>query len=145
MAKYMTMKKNEDISENQKEIRNLHLEIQKYKSDLQFINDELIFMGNMLDSYIFEPDTPNLFERLQEYKTHLKTCTNKKETIIDQLSIHENNIGGLLDHKNIPINPVDYENHEKLKKSVQNFMNDYQKLKTEFFNYTGGILKKHKP
>ncbi len=139
------MKNTETTSETQNKIRNVHLEIQRYKSNLQFIKDELIFMGKMLNSYIFEPNTPNLFERLQEYKTHLKTCTDKKEAILKHLSHHQKNIGELLEHTNIPINPVDFENHERLKESIQNFMNDYQKLKIEFFNYTGGILKKHKP
>ncbi|MFX0557919.1 hypothetical protein ACOCEA_14055 [Maribacter sp. CXY002] len=139
------MKKNEPNSEIKKNIEELHWEIQDFKSNLQFINDEIAFMNNMLDSYIFEPDTPNLFERLQEYKAHLKKCTEKKQEVQNQISKHENNLGGLLERNEIPLDPIDFLKHEKLKNSIKNYMNDYQKLKTEFYNYTGGILKKHKP
>ena len=51
-----------------------HTTTKNWISSLQFIEDELRFIENLMCSYVFEPDTPNLFERLQDYKERVQIC-----------------------------------------------------------------------
>ena len=53
-------------------IQKLHLETQQWNSSFFLMNDELLFIEQLLHSYVFEPNTPNLFERLQDYLERLK-------------------------------------------------------------------------
>ena len=53
-------------------LKNLHFETLEWKSNLQFIQGEVNFINQLLHSYVFEPTTPNLFEKLQEYREKIK-------------------------------------------------------------------------
>ena len=122
----------------------LHLESKQWMSSLNFIRDEIIFIGHLLDSYIFEPDTPNLFERLQDYREHLTRIIDTNTAVTEQIGIHDNDLGGMLECKDKSCDWTYYQKHEKLKAAVVELMRDFQNFKSDIFNYAGGILKKHK-
>lgn len=123
----------------------LHLECQNWKSGLQFMEDELLFIERLLNSYVFEPNTPNLFERLSDYQQRLiKTRVDKKEAV-GQIARHRKDLGGMLECTDSECDLTYYLKHEKLKAKVLSCQQDFRHLKTEIFNYAGGILKKRKP
>jgi hypothetical protein len=136
----------EHISKGQeKKVEELHWEIQRWKSNFQFMDDELLFIGRLMDSYIFEPNTPNLFERLQNYKTRIKKIDALKKKVRDEISKHENTLGGMLECTDSACDLSYYRKHDKLQSQVDACFEDFQKLKSEIFNYAGGILKRRKP
>jgi hypothetical protein len=122
-----------------------HLESQQWASDLHFIKDEIIFIGHLLEAYIFEPDTPNLFERLQDYRERLKKITDSTSRAIAQIGVHDNLLGGMLECKDEAYDATYLQKHEQLKAEVTDLRMDFQTFKLEIFNYAGGILKKRKP
>jgi len=136
----------EHLARDQEEkVNELHWEIQQWKSNFRFIDDEIMFITHLLDSYIFEPNTPNLFERLQNYKARLKKLKSTKAKLQSQISIQENNLGGMLECTE-NTSDLEYCNkHEKLQTLVDDCISKFQELKSEIFNYAGGILKKRKP
>lgn len=107
------------------------------------MNDEIIILMRLLNSYIFGPDT--LFERLQDYRTSLKEIESFQEKILYCVLNHENNLGGTLDCKDTISNSTYYDNHDKLPTEVKSCLGDFQNLKAEILNYAGGILKKCRP
>ncbi|WP_281541250.1 hypothetical protein [Maribacter aestuarii] len=136
----------EHISTGQeKKVEELHWEIQRWKSNFQFMDDELLFIGRLMDSYIFEPNTPNLFERLQNYKTRIKKIDTSKKKVRDEISKHENTLGGMLECTDSACDLTYYRKHDKLQSQVDACFEDFRKLKSEIFNYAGGILKRRKP
>ncbi len=139
------MKKELINTGQEKKVEELHWEIQQWKSHFQFMEDELTFIEHLLNSYAFQPNTPNLFERLQDYKTHIKKVKTTKKEIRDHISIHENTLGGMLECTDSAYDLNYFLKHEKLQAKVNNCFEDFQKLKSEIFNYAGGILKKRKP
>lgn len=126
-------------------IQKLHLDTQKWKSSFFLMNDELVFIEQLLHSYIFEPNTPNLFERLQDYLERLKHIKTDKTNLQDLMVQHENNLGGSIECKNSKFDEDVYVEHEKLKANVVNCLQQFQILKSEIFNYAGGILKRRRP
>lgn len=139
------MEKEKNKTVQQKKVEELHWEIQQWKSNFQFMADELIFIVRLLDSYIFEPNTPNLFERLQEYNTRIKSVQEMNKKVRDDISQHENTLGGMLDCTHGSCDLSYYRRHDALQTKVANCFEDFQKLKSEIFNYAGGILKRRKP
>ena len=128
-----------------KEMELLHLESQQWTSDLYFIKDEIIFIGHLLDAYIFEPDTPNLFERLQGYRERLRKITDTTSMAAAQISVHDNFLGGMLECKDKVHDSTYLQKHYLLKAEVTDLRTDFQNFKSEIFNYAGGILRKRKP
>ena len=128
-----------------KKVEELHFELQGWKSNLHFIKDELIFIDHLLNSYVFQPNTPNLFERLQDYQYRLKKTKNDKKQLQKAIIPHENKLGGMMECADEYCDSQYYKNHDLLKANVVDFISNFRALKSEIFNYTGEILKKRKP
>lgn len=126
-------------------LQKLHLDVQKWRSSFFLINDELIFIEQLLHSYVFEPNTPNLFERLQDYLERLKRIKSDITNVNKLIVQHENNLGGSIECRNVKCDEDVHVEHGKLKANVANCLQKFKILKTEIFNYAGGILKKRKP
>ena len=126
-------------------VEELYRDTKRWKSSFQFTANEMLFLERLLNSYVFEPNTPNLFERLLDYQERLKRTISKKTEVTDRIRKHENNLGGMLECTDSSCDLEYYRKHEQLKAEVVSFREDFRQLKTEIFNYAGGILKKRKP
>ncbi len=122
----------------------LHNDCRYWQSTLCFINDEIVFIKRLLSSYIFEPNTPNLFERLQDYQERIRSVEQKRAQVLDNITSHDNSLGGILECADDACFDGFEHKHEVLKSTVVTFNEEFKLLKSEIFNYAGGILKKRK-
>ncbi|MBQ4820941.1 hypothetical protein [Aquimarina sp. MMG016] len=129
---------------SEKELKEIHLDALAWKSSLQFIEGEVSFIKQLLNSYVFEPTTPNLFERLQEFREKITKVEEEIDTIYQAIRKHESELGGILDCDTVSYDHYHYQNHQLLGDTYINFHNDFQELKSDVFRYAGGILKKKK-
>ena len=130
-------------SQKNKKVKELHWKTQQWKTHFQSMDDELILAERLLDTQIFQPKTRNLFERIQEYKIRIKNIKNTKIALLTDISIHENNLGSMLDCTDNECEFTLYLNHEKLRTKVDICFENFQKLKFEIFNFSGGVLNVH--
>lgn len=128
-----------------KRIEILHCESQQLKSHLQFMLDEITFIDHLLNSYLFEPNTPNLFERLQNFTAQIHKQIRKREQLVLLIEQHENDLGAMLQYAENSCGTVYCVKHEKLRAEVIACLEGFRDLKTEVFLYAGEILKKRKP
>lgn len=128
-----------------KKVEDLYWDTKHWKSMLKFMEDEIIFMERLLSSYIFEPNTPNLFERLQDYQKRLVIAKTEKGQVRINISKHENDLAGMMECTDSSCDSAYYQKHDRLKAEVVSCTEHFQILKSEIFNYAGGILKKRKP
>lgn len=131
--------------ENTKKAQELYLELQKWKSYIYFIDDEQLFMDRLLNSYIFEPSTPNLFERLELFKQKFAISKKKKQNLKKVFAEHEGKLGGILECTSAYCDATYNKKHKKFLQKVTAYVEDYIKLKSEVYEYAGSILKKRKP
>ncbi|PWL37661.1 hypothetical protein DKG77_15290 [Flagellimonas aquimarina] len=131
--------------QQEKKMEELHWELQKWKSQIQFIQDEMLFIEGLLKSYVFEPRTPNLFERLEIFKQKFTESKKEKKNLKRLIAIHENNIGGILECTSAKCDLAYYKKHMNLDSMVSKHFDEYLKLKAEVYNYAGAVLKKKKP
>ena len=136
---------NQTEDRKQNTFEKLHFDTQKWKSSFFLMKDELVFIEQLLHSYVFEPNTVNLFERLQDYLERLKHIKDDKTNMLKLIVHHENNLGGSIECKNGKCDETVNVEHEKLKANVANCLQKFQILKSEIFNYAGGILKRRRP
>ncbi len=126
-------------------VEELYRDTKRWKSCFHFNSDEMLFLERLLNSYVFEPNTPNLFERLRDFHERLKKSITVKSDVTDRIRKHEANLGGMLQCTDSSCDLEYYSKHEQLKAEVTGFQEDFRQLKSEIFNYAGGILKKRKP
>ena len=130
----------------EKKIQDLHFELQQWQSNIDFIQDEIQFMDKLLHSYVFEPRTPNLFERLEQFKKGLLVSKENQESLKVEIINHENEIGGIMECSSLSILDSEYcKKHEALKEKILRYFEDYHKLKSAVYAYAGSILKQRKP
>ncbi len=139
------MEKSKIKPEQEKKVELLYAESHNWKSSLYLVSDEVTFIDNLLNSYVFEPNTPNLFERLQKYQAQIKKNKERKITVLDSIDKHQKDLGGMLECTDYACDLGYYQKHEAIKAEVVGFLENFQLLKSEIFNYAGGILKKRKP
>lgn len=121
-----------------------HRVCQEWISAVLFALDELHFIENLLNSYVFEPNTPNLFERLQDYHARLEKAKIELKSLNKLIHSHEQELGGLLEYMNMH-NDLDFDKeHEQLWHKTKETLGKFGMLKSEIFQYAGGILKKRK-
>lgn len=140
------MNNEQSVTENEqaKKVDKLHWDVRHWKSTLRFMQDEMLFIDRLLSSYVFEPNTPNLFERLQDYQQRLKTAKKRKTKVMQLISRHKNDLGGMLECKDEACDLGFYQKHDSLKAEVVDCVSKFQDLKGDVFNYAGSILKKRK-
>ncbi len=123
----------------------MHDELQNWKSYLLFIEDEMAFIQRLLDSYVFEPRTPNLFERLETFKQHFDTSKKNRKSLTETIKKHENGLGGIFECTQDECDGHYYEKHQSLKKKFADYIQGYIKLKKEVYDYAGSVLKRKSP
>lgn len=133
-----------DTNFSEKELRNIHFETLEWKSSIQFIQGEILFMNQLLQSYVFEPTTPNLFERLQGFKLGIENLEKEVKKLQEEIQKHENELGGILECDTISCDTYYAENHNRITALFKSFYKEFQTLKYEVFKYAGGILKTKK-
>ena len=134
----------ETIAANGQNVEALHRDSQKWISAIHFIQDEMSFIEKLLRSYVFEPTTPNLFERLQDYLSRLGRAKLNLSSLSKCIQSYEYELGGILECHTLPPD-IDLERkHEDLKKDMEEYQGKFTMLKSEIFNYAGGILRKRK-
>jgi hypothetical protein len=128
-----------------KKVEELQTDCKYWISTFNFFEEEIIFIKKLLDSFAFEPNTPNLFERLQDFKKRLAAVNIEWKSSKESILQHENNLVGMLKCKDKTCDLTFYNAHNILKKQVLENFDNFKILKSEIFNYAGGILKNNKP
>ncbi len=123
-------------------IEALHQESKKWISHLFFMADEIVFFDNLLDSYVFEPDTPILFEDLQKFQGRLMQSKERCSKIIGEIVEHENKLGGLIEILNSTLDQAYQTKHQQYRKEVEDCLDDFRRLKSNLYVYAAAILKK---
>ncbi len=134
----------EDISEKkQRDTELWYREVHKWISEIHFAQDEMDFVKKLLNSDVYEDKTPNLFERLQEYLGLVASFEGELEDFESDLLRYENELGTFLEL----IVPNDAElksRHLELGQNLGVILGKFRMLKSEIFQYTGGILRKRR-
>ncbi|SHJ86624.1 hypothetical protein [Maribacter aquivivus] len=134
------MAKQQITSKQNEKLKELHWKIQQWKIQFQVIDDEILFLERLLNSSAFKSNTPNLFERLEGYKTKIEELKYNIKTIRNSISVHENSLGEMFDVPENNNNQYYYQAHNQLKSNMSDCFKKFQILKCEIFNYTGTIL-----
>ncbi|NNM17907.1 MAG: hypothetical protein HKP24_04990 [Croceitalea sp.] len=122
-----------------------HHLLQNWQSQLQFITDELAFIDKLLNSYGFEPQTPNLFERLELFKTKLAQSKQEKKELLKALVAQENMVDGSFECNDGKCDDAFCRSFNQLMDKITIYFANYQALKLDIYAYAGSILKKRKP
>jgi len=122
-------------------IEKLHWHVQHWKSDLKFMKDETIFIERLLNAPIFKLNTPDLLEKLQGYQNQLITYKVRKNKLMHFISIHENQLGRVMESTSENVVTNFYHNHDDLEMELLDCTDNFKSLKEDIYNYIRMNLK----
>jgi len=126
-----------------KKTRGKHFsEISKWENSLMIVSEEIKFLGKLLSTGIFEPNIPNLYERLQQYSKKLQDLKNEEIFLEKEIEKHKTDFAKEFEENEEQKDSLIKRTHIQLKKNINAFLKKYSELKLEIFNFTGNILKK---
>jgi len=115
-------------------------EISKWENSLIIVSEEIKFLGKLLSPGIFEPNIPNLNERLQQYSKKLQDLKNEEILLGKEIEKHKTGFAKELEEEQK--DSLIKRTHIQLRKNINAFLKINSGLKLEIFHFTGNILKK---
>ncbi len=123
----------------------MHEASKRWMSALKFTRDEQLFLNDLVKSYTIELTDGTVFD---ESKKIVNTILYEEEKVIwlmKKVQAHENRL-------EIMVNNVDQiakeraytKTHWELDTEIQQYMTDYQNIKTRLFKLISKVLKKQK-
>lgn len=125
-------------------ISKIHQDILSWKSNLEFMKSEIGFIHQLLNSYIFEPDTPDLFKKIQGYKEEFQEIEKTIVSLESKLKDHENKLSGTLECDTVLCDNYYSQQHSDIETFFCNFQENYKDNKASVFAYASEMLKKRK-
>ncbi len=115
-------------------------EAAQWQMELEFISIEIPFLVQILKSYPFHSQRPNLFERLQLFIQQLESLEEFRILTLDKISTHKKNLLAMkkMGRTNSSFSKI---NHKIIEEDYTNFLLEYQQLKWEIFEYSNTILE----
>lgn len=104
------------------------------------MENEIQFINRLLNCNAYKENTPNLFERLQQFKHEIATKTREVTNFKKEITEYEDKLKGILECQDISCETYYLDNHKSLKDRFEEFFIGFNEYKTKVFNYTGSIL-----
>ena len=119
-------------------------DVKVWKSNISLAKDEIRFIDSLTQSYVFEPKTPNLFERLEQFKSEVFKNKNWLNKLQKLLTKHDLELSGMMECDTVACDVSFEQRHLTIQENYREFINAYSHTKAEIFDYCGNILKKRK-
>lgn len=112
-----------------------HKEHREWISSLDFYQDEIRIFQKELEKVLFEfPDLYSIIEHVDEYQNILSKKISQVSDFRIQIILHERH---LTDRESI--NELDIWGHAEIRRKLEKFVTDFEKLKVNF----RGFVSKH--
>ena len=117
-----------------------HHDAQWWRTAVGYFEIDTHFIEWLLSTKIYKENTPNLFERLQQFKHELSIRNRTIKNFKKELEVYETKLMGILECQDISCDTYYLENHNDLKNRFEEFYTSFNTYKTNVFNYIAGVL-----
>lgn len=130
-------------SANEKSFEELQADTKEWDKLFQTNTDEILFVKQLLTSDVFEGNTPNLYENLQQYFDLLEDLKAEKIDLHEELHNHKNDLNGMMECEDISCESFYYTQHLDLEKRIKKHLSRFENLKIKIFRFCTPLLRKN--
>ncbi|HET8753295.1 MAG TPA: hypothetical protein VFM59_02960 [Salinimicrobium sp.] len=120
---------------------NLFTDVNKWKSEVTFINLENRFYKKLFSSSLIEKTTINK-QDIQFLQKELEALQAKNEKLEDKLQEFTNELEGIKECDDLQCETFFLNNHQQFKIDIENYFFQNRNLKTLIFSYIENGIKK---
>ncbi|MCM4160856.1 hypothetical protein FHG64_00650 [Antarcticibacterium flavum] len=123
----------------------MHISCLQWLSEIHFIEDEHIFLEDMLREYTLPVLEAHFYEKARNLITELSTLDKRRADLKTRLLRHRNRLEIMVDGKDQLEEETEYKDeHRRLKNEMGHFNQKYRNLKQEIFLTVSKALKDQK-
>lgn len=117
----------------------------QWMSELKFAKDEQFFLNDLVKAHTMELVDSVVFDESKEVIDAILKSEKKVIELMKKVQLHENLLEVMVnDVSGLKMENAYIETHWQLTSEVQNYMDEYRKLKTRLFQLVSGIMKNQK-
>jgi len=122
----------------------LHDQSVQWINEIQFMNDEQVFLEHLLSSHFLELSSSKLYETTKRLIRKLKEVEVLGNDLMDKIQLHNKHVGTIIENfnKEYQVN-VDRE-HQSIKKDLDSYLLKFRYIKKKIFGIIKSIMKEHK-
>lgn len=116
--------------------QNLYSLTERWKSDLEFYNEDLRFLHGLIDKFFMYISKKENIDMVREIEIGLLEMDNRSSSLLEKTNKHLHHLSELID------NPFAYDSHtfrtehEQLEDELEVFVKDFRKNRKEVFKVT---------
>lgn len=123
----------------------MHISCLQWLSEMHFIEDEHVFLEDMLKEYTLPVLEAHLYEKAKNLITELSFLDKKRADLKGRLMSHRNQLEIMVDGKDQLEEESEYKDeHRRLKNEMGHFNQKYRNLKQEMFAVISKALRDQK-
>jgi len=123
-----------------KSIDELQFNSSLWKSKLKFIDVEVSFIKQLINTSPIKSEIPNSVEHLQFFIEQLHSMEKEAHSITNDLQRYTSELGSMTECDKLSCDNFYVIAYEKLAKVVYKYFRKYRKLKTQIYEYLKGSL-----
>lgn len=125
-----------------KSVEELHKDSRFWLSEIEFFNDEIHFLDNLIGSRYIECLDAGLSKNMNALTERLAHEKQASRILYNSVRDHEIILDGLIRANSVSGNTHYLNTHHMLEKEMEQFMHDYKQVKMEIFETIEKVLEK---
>ena len=114
----------------------------QWRVELEFLEHELLFLKNLLDSNIYEKNTMNLFENLQLFKGEIDNLNEERANLLDKVHTYHTQLSKKIECDDLSCDMFYMQLQEKMAFNITTFLDESKNLKLLLFEYIQSVILK---
>ena len=138
----MRTKQDKDWDTHEKSIEQLHNDSILWKSEINFIQDEIKFLEHLLSSKYIDFLAGGLYKKIEVPVFKISNKKTTGATLIKIINEQEAVLSKLIDNDTATSNKNYLETHKKIQKEVSQYSNKFKTIKGTIFNIVEDVIRK---
>lgn len=122
----------------------LHDQTIQWINEIQFMDDEQIFLEHLLSSHFLELSSPKLYETTKKLIRKLKEIETTGNDLMNKIQMHNSHLGKIIENFNEDDQLNIDREHIAIKKDLEDYILKFRYVKKKIFGIIKQILKDHK-
>lgn len=122
----------------------LHEQNVTWLTELEFVQDEHIFLENLLSTHFLDLSSEKLFEPTKKLIYRLNDVKKMDNELEDAIQTHNKHVATLLESLQLDGKKDVVKEHQSIKKDFETFYLKFKFVKKKIYNMIKEIMKEHK-
>lgn len=138
----MKTKIKKDWHNREKSVEEIHDDSKHWKSEIDFINDELRFLEHLISSHYINFMDSGLKKNIEDFSKKIHSEQKIGNSLYKLINKHEKILSDLIETESVTSNLNYIDTHNQLEKEVRIYFRNHKKLKKTIFSIVEEIIKK---